>query len=149
MGARYGEESELAAVTRLHEASSGHEESLVRAFVIPHKRERLLKLLATPKGCKKLLHQLHHFYDLGPRFAHRLAPSEQTVEDIHRLLKAKGAPDTCYVMGGEDLDGRTLGLRDALHEVVGRNIGTFLSCIPGKLAYYEGENEGERYILKR
>ncbi len=64
-------------------------------------------------------------------------------------VAASSAPDTCYVMGGEDLDGRTLDLRDALQEVVGRNIGTVLSCIPGKLAYYEGENEGERYILER
>jgi hypothetical protein len=27
--------------------------------------------------------------------------------------------------------------------------GTFLSCIPGQLAYFEGEEAGERYILAR
>lgn len=130
------------------EHATAIEEQLVRAFVAPHKRERLLKLLASPKGRKKLLHQLHHFHDLDPRLAHRIAPSEQRTHNIHRLLKAKGAPDTCHVMGGEDHDGRALDLRDALEEVVGSNVGTFISCIPGKLAYFEGENESERYILE-
>ncbi len=127
--------------------ASAIEEELIRAFIVLHRRERLLKLLATPKGRKKLLHQLHHFDDLDLRFAHRIAPSEQTIDNIHHVLKAKGAPDTCYLVGGDDLDGRTLNLRDAL--VMGSNVGTFISCIPGKLAYYEGENEGERYILER
>jgi len=35
----------------------------------------------------------------------------------------------------------------ALKEVVGRQMGTFLSCIPGKLAYFEDEDV--RYILER
>jgi len=33
--------------------------------------------------------------------------------------------------------------------VVGWHDGTFISCIPGKLAYFEGEGLNERYILER
>ncbi len=40
-------------------------------------------------------------------------------------------------------------LTDALAAVVGRGFGTILVCIPGSLAYYEGEDPGERYILER
>jgi hypothetical protein len=34
-----------------------------------------------------------------------------------------------------------LELRAALEHVNGRGIGTILSCIPGNLAYFEGEDE--------
>ena len=40
-------------------------------------------------------------------------------------------------------------LHDALNDVVGSSDGTFVSCIPGKLAYFEGEEPNERYILER
>jgi len=39
------------------------------------------------------------------------------------------------------LDGQELLLESALESVVGNGIGTILSCIPGKLAYFEGEDE--------
>jgi len=38
---------------------------------------------------------------------------------------------------------------EALGEVVGRQMGTFLSCIPGRLAYFEGEDMGFRWVLER
>ncbi len=59
-------------MTRPHEDASIVEESLVRAFVVPHRRERLLRLVASPKGRRKLLRQLAHFHGLDPRFAHRI-----------------------------------------------------------------------------
>jgi len=34
-----------------------------------------------------------------------------------------------------------LQLESALESVVGNGMGTILSCIPGKLAYFEGEDE--------
>jgi hypothetical protein len=37
----------------------------------------------------------------------------------------------------------------ALDAVVGRGMGAFLSCIPGRLAFFEAEGPGERYILDR
>jgi hypothetical protein len=39
-------------------------------------------------------------------------------------------------------------LLDALKETVGYGIGTVLSCVPGKLAYFEGELR-ERFLLVR
>jgi hypothetical protein len=48
-----------------------------------------------------------------------------------------------------DLDGQETDLRPALKEIVGWYDGTFLSCLPGRLGYFEGEEPNERYILER
>ena len=39
--------------------------------------------------------------------------------------------------------------RDALSKTVGMDAGTLISCIPGKLAYFEMEGADERFILER
>jgi hypothetical protein len=60
----------------------------------------------------------------------------------------KGAPDTCYVISeDDDLDGKEMPLAEALKTIIGRGIGTFLSCVPGRLAYFEDEEC--RWILER
>lgn len=53
------------------------------------------------------------------------------------------------ISADRELDGREPSLADALPEVVGSNGGTVLSCLPGVLAYYEGEEPGDRRILCR
>jgi hypothetical protein len=40
-----------------------------------------------------------------------------------------------------------MDLLAALELVIGSGLGTVISCIPGKLAYYEGELPGDRYVL--
>ncbi len=126
-----------------------HEESLIRAFIAPHKREQFLRRLGNPKTRGKLVRKFAHLQDLDPRFAHRIPPSDRTVEKIYALLKAKGAPDRCYVMGDSELDGREVDLRQALEEVVPMSFGNFISCIRGKLGFFAGEYSDERYILER
>ena len=49
-------------------------------------------------------------------------------------------------MGGviseaSEINERELDLKLALEHVNGRQIGTILSCVPGKLAYFENEDE--------
>jgi hypothetical protein len=48
-----------------------------------------------------------------------------------------------------DIDGKRLPLDEALLLVVGAGNGTLLSCVPGLLAYYEGEGPGDRFLLAR
>jgi len=48
-----------------------------------------------------------------------------------------------------EIDGRDLPLRDALSKTVAMDAGTLISCIPGKLAYFEMEGFDGRYILER
>ena len=42
-----------------------------------------------------------------------------------------------------------MALDNALEETLGKGMGTLISCIPGKLAYFELEDINEKYILER
>jgi hypothetical protein len=127
------------------------EEAVLRAFIVPGKRERYVSRLALPQARQKFMNShLFHMRDLDPRFAVRIDPVDQRAEKIFSLLRERGARGTCYVISGSsDRDGTEADLREALDEMVGRFDGTFLSCVHGKLAYFEGEEPNERYILAR
>ena len=104
-------------------------------------------MLEKPKRRKDITPSLAHCKHLDPRYIVPIAPREQHVPEILRLLKNK-APENCYALSEDDeLDGKEVLLADALKEIVGRGMGTFLSCIPGRLAYFEDEED--RSILER
>jgi hypothetical protein len=128
--------------------SVNHEEALVRAFIPPHRQERFLEIIAKPKKRAKLLTQLYHFDDLNPKFMVAIPPNQQNPSALVRILKAKGAGPKCYVMSTNSrLDGREVDLETALEETVGNQEGTLISCVPGRLGYFEDEDG--RYILER
>jgi hypothetical protein len=67
--------------------------------------------------------------------------SQSHPSEISRLLHSKGAPQTCYALSDTaELDGREI-LSEGLAFIVGRGMGTLLSCIPGELAYFEDEDQ--------
>jgi hypothetical protein len=126
------------------------EEQLIRAFVLPERQRRLLALLESPKKRRKLTDMLAHFGDLDPRFATLVPSNQQDAAIIETMLHERGASDRCYLFSEKrELDGRDMPLREALQVIVGCGFGTFLSCIPGRLAYFESESIKERYILER
>lgn len=126
------------------------EEAFVRAFILREKQERYLSLLSSPKRRRDILARLDHQLDYDRALATRVAAEDQSSSRISELLAARNAPASCHAISADStLDGRDLPLRDALDAVVGSGIGTVLSCIPGRLAYYEAEDAGERYILSR
>jgi hypothetical protein len=111
-------------------------------------RKRYVEFLTTPKRRRKLLAQLPHFKHWNPLYCVQILPSHQHPNEILELLTMKGAGPTCWVISEDsDLDAREMGLRDALKETIGQGMGTILSCVPGKLAYFEDEED--RYILQR
>ena len=119
-------------------------------FLIPERRSRFRSLLTSQRGRDRLKRELAHFHKLDPRYAHRIPGNQHRPEQIERLLLSKGAPATCRAFSEDPgIDQRVMALGDALKRIVGYGMGTFLSCIPGKLAYFEGEEMGERYILER
>jgi hypothetical protein len=141
---RYVDEGAMSEV-----APSEHEEGLVKAFVIDSKQERMLALLRKPKRRRDVLMTLPHFKDLDRRFA-TIVPQPQAASSILRLLQSRGAPAECYVVSeDEDLDAQIMPLASALDAVVASGMGTLLSCIPGRLGYFEGEIPGKRYLLDR
>jgi hypothetical protein len=125
-----------------------HEELFARKFVVANRRSRYLLLLSSDRGRKKILAGFHHCRDLDSRFAQRIPGNQQSAQSIEALLKSKGAPKTCYVISEDaSIDAREMDLSTALSEIVGMDFGSLVSCIPGKLAYFEMEGLGERYLL--
>jgi len=124
--------------------------ALFQAFVLPAKRRRYVELLDTKRGCEKIRLGLDHFKDLDPRFCRKAGSAEHNPAEVLRVLKALGAPSLCTVISASaELDGREMPLSDALAEVIGRGQGTFISCLTGELAFFEGEGPNERYICRR
>lgn len=131
-------------------ALNTHEHEFARNFIVPEKRARYLSLLESKNGRKKILNGLNHCRDLDPRFTHPVPDNQSSAELIEALLRQKGAPDSCYVMSDNpDFDAREMPLAEALSKTVGMDVGTLVSCIPGKLAYFEMEGFRGRYILER
>jgi hypothetical protein len=120
-----------------------HEEGFVRAFIEKNKQDRCLSFLCSAKHRRKFTVELSHFKWLDERFAHRIAPTTaHTVKEICRLLRSKGAGPTVWIISENlSLDGQESGLEEALSEVWGRGMGSVLSCVPGKLACFEDEDE--------
>jgi hypothetical protein len=139
--------------TRLQ--SADHEIGAILAFVQRDKQERFLGFLASPRNRKKFTESLAHFRWFDQRFATpipwKVDPNPKLtvwekhvsgIENICLLLKSRGAGPTCWAISEDpEIDGRELDLRAALEHVNGREIGTILSCIPGRLAYFEGEDD--------
>jgi hypothetical protein len=127
-----------------------HETAMINAFVLPAKRARLIEFLRSPKHRGKALATLYHFRHLDTRFLIEIAPSEQHADAIATLLTGRGAPAECHLISTDlELDGRDLPLVDALRQIVGFGGGTLVSCIPGRLGYFEGESLKDRFILAR
>jgi hypothetical protein len=125
-----------------------HEEALIRAFIIPQRQSRYLELLPNPRRRRDVTRELAHFKHVDTRFTVSIAPSQRGYAGILDILRSKGAPDTCYALSEDDeLDGKELPLSELLKKIVGYGMGTFLSCLPGRLAYFEDEDE--RWILER
>jgi hypothetical protein len=126
------------------------ERAMILAFVMPERRERLLQLLASRSRRWKALRQLDHFRYWDGRFLHQIEPNRQSPSQIHDILLAMGAKSNCWLTSADTrLDSKRASLREALAVVVGCSMGTLVSCAPGQLGYYEGEDAGERYVLAR
>lgn len=130
-----------------------HEEATVRAFIVRDKQDRVLSFLTNPKNRKKITGELSHFRWLDRRFATPVkwkanpalklwARYEDGNSNLLEFLRSKGAGPTCWVVSEiAAIDGQELQLELAIETVSGSGMGTILSCIPGKLAYFEDEDE--------
>ena len=126
------------------------EEMFAKAFVKPAKRLRVLGQLQKEKTRAKFLSLLPHFADFDPRFCRVLEPIHQRADSILRILRDNGALATCYVISvWPEVDQMRGALDEVLVEVVGYLPGTIVSCVPGQLAFYEGEARNDRRILER
>jgi hypothetical protein len=126
-----------------------HETGLA-AFVEASKRDRVLGFLSKERTRRKLIDDLWHFRHWDPRYVVQLTPSSQTAGGVLAELTRRGATGDVYLISAtRGLDRRLLGLGEAVRAVVATSSGTVISCIPERLAYFEGESPGDRVVLFR
>ena len=125
-----------------------HEEATIKAFIRQNRQERCLRFLSDPKRRRKFTAELAHFRELDAKYALSIPSNQQNPASVLKLLTSMGAgPKGWVVSENSDLDGREMELGAALKETIGYGMGTIISCIPGRLAYFEDEDG--RNILQR
>jgi len=128
-----------------------HELAVIRSFIAKDRQERCGYLLSHPERRRKFTDALAHFKWLDDRFAKPIPPAvAHGAGEIVALLKSKGAGTTVWVISeSHALDGREMSLVDAMDRTWGSFTGTILSCIPGKLAFFHGEEMRSERLLER
>ncbi len=126
-----------------------HEERFVNAFIRKNKRERWLFFFAKAKRRHKIIDSLYHCDDL---INTRPIPSRhQYVKKICEILQDNGSPADCHIISTyEELDRKGMPLINALEAIAAGShmVPSIISCIPGKLAFYEGEDFKNSLLLK-
>jgi hypothetical protein len=125
-----------------------NEHLLIAAFVKRAKRDRYREILSNPRQRHKFTNQLAHFTDFDPKYRLSLPSNKLSVDNIAIELQRRHSPSIVFAISEDpSLDQKELPLVEALKQIVGRGMGTVLSCIPGHLAFVETEDE--RFILER
>jgi hypothetical protein len=125
-----------------------HETSLIAAFVKRSKRDRYREIVSDARLRHKFTGQLAHFKDFDPQYRLPIPSNKLFVDNIARELDKRHSPKIVFAISEDpSLDQKEVLLVQALQQIVGRGMGTVLSCLPGRLAFVETEDE--RFILER
>jgi hypothetical protein len=134
----------------LSDDSSGHELGFAE-FVERSQRRRLVSLLEMGvKQRAKVRKMLDHEIRLESSASEHLTGPQESPRQILERLRFEGAPATAYVMSANArIDQKLLLLPDAVEVVTSSRCGGVISCIPGRLAYYQAEGPSLAYLLKK
>lgn len=122
--------------------------ALLAEFVKSSKRARYREILSNPHLRHKFTDKLAHFTDFDHEYRLPIPSRKLFVDNIVIELRKRHCPNIVSAISEDPaLDFKELPLREALKQTVGSGMGTVLSCIPGRLAFVETEDE--RFILER
>ncbi len=125
-----------------------HEQALLAAFVTRSKRDRYREILSSPRLRRKFTSRLAHFADFDPQYRLPFPSHKLSTQTIVSELQKRHSPSIVFVISEDPaLDQKELPLLEAVSQVVGRGMGSVISCIPGRLAFVETEDQ--RFILER
>lgn len=123
------------------------ERKIINSFIIKTKAERIIYELSSKKR-RECIWKLNS----GIFVPENIIGADLSKSEILKMLADNGAEKDCYVLSiDESIDGREMKLSEAMDEVYG-NGPVLVSCIHGKLAYLECEQEKgapERLIIKK
>jgi hypothetical protein len=124
------------------------EQATIRAFVVRRLQGLYLALLSDRNGRERFVKRLLSGRDIDPGAIVQIPDDESEPTEIGDRLRKLGAHDDCHVIAADaKLDGREFTLDDVLGKVVGKGKAAFVSCVPGRLGYFEGA-DGERFVLR-
>lgn len=127
------------------------EKSIVKAFVVENKAERLLYELSSRKKRRECIWGMNTSL-FKPNCCEKIDSKSFSPQSAAEYLARFSAAEHCYVLSiDEQLDGKLLKTEEAINELIGS--GPFLlSFDHGRSAYFEGETEKgapERCLLIR
>ena len=122
-------------------------------LIIPFFKETYksrIRILAKRKGGReKVIQGFPHLMD-EKLCKEYIVNCDGNNKEIQNTLLKMGAGDSCYVISeNKSLDQKTINLEKAINSTVGYGMGTFLICIPKKLAFFCGEEINDNKILFR
>ena len=127
-----------------------HERGFLAFLAEPTRRRMETLLELGEKRRRDVRSLLHHAVRLDPRYSRHLTGSDPYPPRVAEMLRKRGAPSTCYVLAANsDLDGREMPILEALDAIIGMQNGAFISCIPGRLGFYEYEDMKSSYLLSK
>lgn len=127
-----------------------HERGFLDFLAEPTKRRMATLLELGGKRRREVRALLDHSVRLHPLSCKHLNGREADASSVAATLRKLGAPPTCFVVSADsDLDGREMPLVDALNAIIAKGNGAFVSCIPGRLGFYEYEDMKSSYLLSR
>jgi hypothetical protein len=130
-----------------------HYEALV-VFMTPEWRPRFRQTFENERLRDKIRGELYHFEShLDPRYARFLEMRQMKADrwhrEVHDLLVRLGAPFSAIVFTpSDDLYGEQRPLAEAVPDLLFGGVG-MISCLPGKLALYVGEDGSNVILLRR
>ena len=119
------------------------------AFIEDPQRRRVRTLFEL--GAKRrpdLVAILHHKIRLDCRLCQPIPGGSLSAPAVAARLRELGAPAHCHVIGG-GLDGRDAPLADTLWDLIGFGDGAFVSCVSGRLGYYQYEEPNHAYLCRK
>jgi hypothetical protein len=134
------------------DASVEEHEAGLAAFLLADRRQRFRRALVNERSRVKLLAELYHYeHRLDPAFATPLAlraKHDAFVADVCARLLAAGAPPDCVSLRAQEPHRRAGPLAEAVPEILRSGAG-FVSCVPGRLGLYVGEDGSNVFLLAR
>ena len=122
-----------------------HEAGL-ELFLEPSSRGRFRHALTSARARSKFRAKLAHFAHLDQRFATKVSDKSLVAAKLREL----GAPRVCYVMSEDsEIDGSIIPVEDAIRLTVEADAGSLISCLPGLLGSFVGEEPNDAWILRR
>ena len=130
----------------MDEALKAEHEAGLALFLEPSSRGRFRHALTSAGARSKFTARLAHFAHLDQRFATKVIDKSLVAAKLHKL----GAPRVCYVMSEDsEIDGRFIPVEDAIRLTVEADAGSLISCLPGLLGSFVGEEPNAAWILRR